>query len=235
MELESTLHALGLSAFPTSLLWSRLQGRGMIREYRERAVLWTAGSDSKGLHVVLRGRIRIVRSHRARQHLVHVVSAGSTMGEVPIFGGGSYPATAIAASESTCWVLPATEILHAAGRDERLARLFLSGLARRVRALVGHLEERTLMSVRSRVAASLIGLVAEQEGREVDLPSPQAEWAEDLGTVPQALGRELAQMSRDALLRRIGRGRVELLDVATLERLAVGDDSWGVSGNARQA
>jgi CRP-like cAMP-binding protein len=43
---------------------------------------------------VLIGEVQVVRSRRGRQHLVHVSRAGSTTGEVSVFGGGDSPATA---------------------------------------------------------------------------------------------------------------------------------------------
>ena len=114
---------------------------------------------------------------------------------------------------------------RAAARDPRLADLFLTRMAKRVRTLIRHLHDRTMSGVRGRIAASLIGLGVEQSTVEVSLPSPQAVWAEDLGTVREVLGRELARLVEMGLIGRLGRGRVELLDEVGLERLAIGSDS----------
>jgi CRP/FNR family transcriptional regulator len=216
---------MGLGLFVDSPTWPTLLRASRIREYQRGDVLWTAGAEVGALHVVLSGRIRVVGSRRGRQHLIHVVESGAAMGEIPIFDDGTYPAMAICAAASRCWVASASVVQDCLARDPALADYFLRRLSARVRTLIRRLEDQTVSGVRSRIAASLIGLGVEQGRSEVALPSPQSEWAEDLGTVREVLGRELARLVETDHIRRVGRGRVVLMDEEGLERLAVGEDS----------
>ena len=77
--------------------------------------LFLAGAEPRGLHVVLEGRVRVVRARGDRQHVVHTEGAGGTLGEVPLFAGGSYPSTAVAAEPTRCAVLSRDELRRAAG------------------------------------------------------------------------------------------------------------------------
>ena len=118
------------------------------------------------------------------------------MGEVPLFDGRPYPATAIAATDAQCLVLSAASVRGLASDNGVFAALFMERLSTRVRTLVDRLEWQTLGDVRSRLAASLVGAsavgtLAESGGADFDIGMTQEEWAEDLGTVREVLAREL--------------------------------------------
>lgn len=221
VDISSELRRLGLEELAAPDVWSHLEGRLTVRSWARGAVLWTAGTSGGGMHIVRKGRIRVVRARRGRQHLVHVSHPGDTMGEIPIVDGAGYPATAIAAEASESWVVAPDDVLDLVRAADGFARFLLGRLARRVRTLVQRLEDQTLGDVRSRMASSLVGLSAEGGSTTVDLPSPQADWAEDLGTVRETLGREIARLVDDGVLERVGRGRVRIVDEVGLERIAL--------------
>lgn len=221
-DIPSALRKLGLDELAGPDVWPRLEGRMVVRSYPRGAVLWTAGAQSIGLHIVRKGRIRVVRARHGRQHLVHVSRPGDTMGEIPILDGSGYPATAIAAEASECWVVTPDDVLDLLAGGDGFARLLLQRLARRVRTLVARLEDQTLGDVRARVASSIVGLSADLRSTTVDLPSPQADWAEDLGTVRETLAREIARLVENGVIERAGRGRVRIVDEIGLERIALG-------------
>src|SRR5439155_5004577 len=106
------------------------------RRYRTGEILWTAGTDPRGLLVVLSGRVRVVRAPSGRQYAVHSEGAGATLGEVPFFAGGAYPATAIATEPTTCLVLDRNAVARAIAADPELAFHWLGRLSERVRALI---------------------------------------------------------------------------------------------------
>ena len=142
--LDHWLEALGLEGALTTEQHSELARHSALRDYPRAQVLWTAGSESKGLYVVTRGCIRVLRSRKGRQHLIHVSEVGSTMGEVLLFDGRPYPATAIAATDAQCLVLSAASVRGLASDNGVFAALFMERLSTRVRTLVDRLERQTL-------------------------------------------------------------------------------------------
>ncbi|MEE2847272.1 MAG: Crp/Fnr family transcriptional regulator [Gemmatimonadota bacterium] len=223
--LDHWLEALGLEGALTTEQHSELARHSALRDYRRAQVLWTAGSESKGLYVVTRGCIRVLRSRKGRQHLIHVSEVGATMGEVPLFDGRPYPATAIAATDAQCLVLSAASVRGLASDNGVFAALFMERLSTRVRTLVDRLERQTLGDVRSRLAASLVGAsavgtLAESGGADFDIGMTQEEWAEDLGTVREVLARELRAMKDDGLIEQLDRRRFRLLREDALEEIA---------------
>jgi CRP-like cAMP-binding protein len=194
-----------------------LVARSVVRRYPAGTVLWRAGARPGGLVMLLEGRVRVVRGANGRQHVVHVEGPGATLGEVPLFAGGRYPATAIAAEDSVCAVADVETVHAAIAEDPSLAILMLQRMACRVRDLVERLDGRSARTVRSRLAAWLLDR-HQSAGSPFTLGCSQAELAEELGTVREVLVRELRRLRDEGV---IGRGRpLEVHDAATLRRIA---------------
>ena len=90
-----------------------LAERGELRRFSEGEMLWNAGDTAHGLHIVLEGEVRVVRIVGGRQHVVHTEGPGGTLGDVALFDGPTYPATAVASQPSVCAVF-SREALQAA-------------------------------------------------------------------------------------------------------------------------
>ena len=118
-----------------------LAARGVTRRFMTDQVLWRRGEEPRGLFIVLEGAVRVVRGSGGRQYVLHREGPGGTLGEVPLFGGGTYPATVIAEEPTECLVLSRAAVEAAVGRDPRLATLLLGRLSGRVRELAGRLDQ----------------------------------------------------------------------------------------------
>lgn len=193
------------------------------RRFREGETLWTAGAEPRGLVVILMGRVRVVRAPAGRQHVVHTEGPGGTLGEVPFFAGGRYPATAIAAEPTTCLVLDRATLARAVAADPELAMRWLARLAERVRGLVARLDDRTAHSVEQRLAALLLARHAASGGAPFALAATQAEAAEELGTVREVLVRRLRHLAESGVIARAARGRYRVVDARRLARLRDAD------------
>jgi CRP/FNR family transcriptional regulator len=184
-------------------------------------VLYTAGTIPAGLLVILEGRVRVLRGRGGRQHVVHEEGVGGTLGEIPVFSGGSYPATAVAAELTRCAMLP-TEALKAATRtDPDLAFVLLRRMAERTRGLVDRVDRLAGQAVKGRLAVQLLERhrTADSDGG-FSLGRTQLQVAEELGTVREVLVRALRELREDGLLEHLSRGRYRLVDIARLRTLA---------------
>ncbi|HEX7596518.1 MAG TPA: Crp/Fnr family transcriptional regulator [Gemmatimonadaceae bacterium] len=126
------------------------------RQFATGEVLWSAGDRSEGITLVLEGRIRIVRGSGGRQLVIHSGEPGDTLGEVPFFTGGHYPATAIAAEPTRCLFLPEAAVRRAIAVDPALAFFFLKRLSQRVENLVERVDRLTVSSVQTRLAGFIL-------------------------------------------------------------------------------
>ena len=194
-----------------------LARRSTLRRLSAGQVLWTAGGEVRGLHLILDGSVRVVRAAGGRQHLVHTEGPGGTLGEVPLFAGGGYPATALAVEKTVCVVVGRDVLEAAMAIDAQLAWVFLHRLGGRVRELVDRLERITVLNVSGRLADML--LARADDGGIVRIDSPQWRLAEDLGTVREVIVRAFRDLRKAGLIRPAGRRRWEILDAEGLRVL----------------
>jgi CRP/FNR family transcriptional regulator len=212
-------------ALPESLATLSPEARRVLsaaprRRFGTGETLWVAGGDARGLFVVLSGRVRVVRAPRGRQYAIHSEGAGATLGEVPFFAGGGYPATAIAAEPTTCLVLDRRTVARAIAADPEIALHWLGRLAARVRTVIERLDRQTASTVEQRLATLLLEHHVATRGAPFALAATQAEAAEELGTVREVLVRALRRLRDSRLVATPSRGRYRVLNVARLKRLA---------------
>lgn len=200
-----------------------LAARGIEKRFTMGAVLFRAGDKARGLLVVLDGRVRVLRQTVGRGQVVHVEGAGGTLGEVPLFAGESYPATATAMEPTLCLLFGPEAVHGAIAADPELALRLLTRLALRLREVIARLDRLAFTSVRARLAAWIEDRARRNSGTVVSLGLTHAELAEELGTVREVVVKELAGLRRAGALVSRGAGRVEVLDPKLLASYISGD------------
>ncbi len=210
------------AAFPKQAVQT-LADRAVARRYDTAETLFRAGDQSDGLMVVLEGKVRVIRRAGGRAQVVHVEGVGGTLGEVPVFAGGGYPATAVAVEPTVCAVITREALSAALRSNPDAAFVLLERLARRVRELVERLDRTALHSVSARLAEFLTAR-ADARGRSViALGMTQQQLAEELGTVREVIVRELHALRTAGLVRSLGGGRLEIVDITALRARAGGE------------
>lgn len=196
-----------------------LAARAVLRTFRAGQWLWRAGDESRGLYLVIDGRVRVVRDVGLRQHVVHVEGTGATLGEVPLFAGGGYPASAVAAESTTCVIVDRAALRAVMATHPDLAWALLARLAGRVRLLVDRLSSRTGDPLQARLASYVLSRPRTPSGATV-LGETQQAVAEELGTVREIVVRQLGLLVDAGMLERRGRGQYAITDAAGLAVLA---------------
>jgi CRP/FNR family transcriptional regulator len=194
---------------PRSVI-ATLEQRGVIVRYPAGGVIFAEGSAPRGWYVVIEGAVRVVRGKGSRQHVVHTEGPGGSMAEVPLFAGGSHPATGIAAEPATCALFTLKVIRAAMSESEDVSLMLLRRLALRVRTLVNRLDERSAHSVRARLMDFLNQRAAAKRGSAFSIGMTQLRLAEELGTVREVVSRELRELTRAEIIESLGGGRYRL-------------------------
>lgn len=217
---EASLARIGLFEGLNAAAVRLLRECAVERRHSPGTVLWRQGEQPLGLFVVLDGEVRVFRDGDGRRRVVHSETAGGTLGEIPLFEGTRYPATAIASRRTTTLAFDRDTILAAIRADPAFALALLRRLSGRVRHLIDRLERLTARSVTARLAI-WIDARASSDG-PFTLGTTQQELAEELGTVREVVVRELRALREAGILNNAGRGRYRLADRAALRRLAGG-------------
>jgi len=208
-----------------------LLARSIERHFATGEILWSAGERSDGIAVVLEGKVRIVRGSGGRQMVIHSGEVGATLGEVPFFTGGAYPATAIAAEPTRCLFLTHAAVTQAMAADPALAIFFLRRLSQRVENLVERVNQNTVSSVQKRLARFILErsqapVVASRSssgkaGRNTfSLGMTQSALAEEIGTVREVVVRTLRDLRQSGAIESVGDGKFRVASLETLKQLA---------------
>jgi CRP/FNR family transcriptional regulator len=201
------------------------------RRFPAGEILWSAGDHSQGITLVLEGRIRIVRGSGGRQLVIHSGEPGATLGEVPFFTGGRYPATAIAAEPTRCLFLPEAAVRRAIAVDPALAFFFLKRLSHRIENLVERVDRLTVSSVQTRLAhfilqrykattTSLRARSKSGKGAVFSLGMTQTALGEELGTVREVVVRALRGLRQSGAIESVGDGKYRVVNASILQTLA---------------
>ena len=189
---------------------------------RGEAVFWD-GDAGNGFYVVAEGRIKIYKtSAEGKEQILHIYGPGHPFGEVPVFSGRRFPASAQAIEKSRLLFFPRDDFITLISRQPSLALNMLAVLSMRLRQFTVQVENLSLKEVPARLASYLIYLAKEQRTpSQVDLPISKGQLASLLGTIPETLSRIFNKMSQHGLIVVEG-SQITLQNSQALEDLAVG-------------
>ncbi len=175
------------------------------------------GDDGTGFYMVKEGRVKIYKMSLAgKEHILHIFGPGEPFGEVPVFHGLPFPASAESLVKSTFLYFPREQFIHLVHETPSIALNMLAVLSMRLRRFATQIENLSLKEVPARLAGYLIYLSEEQgNSNVVELEISKGQLASLLGTIPETLSRIFAKMSDEGLLQVEGR-KIRLLDLAGL-------------------
>lgn len=214
------------SVLPAEALKS-LASHCIVRRAVKDEMLVAEGDPCEGLFVVQSGAIKLFKmAENGREQVLVIERPGSTVGELPIFDGGNFPASAAALEDSTLLFLPKREFLDLCRHNSEVAFAVIRTLAWRFRYLTSLVEELSLKEVSHRLARFLrdralcLG-VRTRRGVEFPLEETNQQIAAEIGTVRDLVSRNLRRFVDRGILR-LERRKVIVLDMEELEAQIAG-------------
>lgn len=189
--------------------------RTLIRAYASGEPLFSEGTSCEGLYIVSKGRVRIFKTSPAgREQVLAIEGPGSSIAELPVFDGGSYPASVTAIEPS--------ELLFIARQDFRalcleypeIALKVLQVAGARLRRLVGIIEELSFSTVRHRLISWILREAKSE--RNFTLRVSHQEIAAQIGTVRELVSRNLVRLQAQEFIG-INGHEVTILNLEGLE------------------
>lgn len=193
----------GLAASEMEFLAQRV----VPRNYKAGQMVFNEGDPCSGLYVVAAGHVRIFKtSAGGREQVLSIDGVGSSVAELPVFDGGTYPASVAAVDDSTLLLfISKQDFQELCLAHPQVSLRVLRVVGARLRRLVGIIEELSFTTVRHRLAAFLLRL-AKREGKKtaggiaVTLPDNNQEVAAQIGTVRELVSRNLSRFEAEGLL-----------------------------------
>jgi CRP-like cAMP-binding protein len=199
----------------------------VVRELPKDAVLFSEGDACTGLLIVQSGTVKLLKmAENGREQVLAVERAGSTVGELALFDGGNFPASAVAVEDSTLLLLPQREFLDLCRSNSEVAFAVIRTLASRFRYLTSLVEELSLKEVSHRLARFLRDRALRfgartRRGVEFPLEETNQQIGAEIGTVGDLVSRNLRRFVDRGIIK-MERRKVIVLDLDELEAQAAG-------------
>lgn len=192
----------------------------LVRQYARDEHLFFQHDAGEGFYIVASGTLKVYRlGTDGREQILHLFGKAEVVGEVPVFEGGQYPASAMAMAESTTLYLPRASFLRLGTEHPELLLNMLATLSKRLRKFVTIIDDLSLKEVSARLAKMIL---AEADGTaHCALRTTKATLAAQLGTIAETLSRTLKKLQQRGLIHVDG-PHIEILDADGLQHIAEG-------------
>ena len=208
------------SGLPESQL-KELRDIAVDRHFNKGEIIFSDGDEGNGFFVVVEGLVKIFKaSLDGKEQTLHIYGPGEPFGQVAVYAGTSYPASAQAIAKTHALFFPREAFVDLITRIPSLAMNMLAVLSLRLREFTVQVENLSLKEVPGRLAAYLLFLSDEEgENEMVNLNISKGQLASLLGTIPETLSRIFTRMTELNLIEMDGR-IIKLLNHNGLEELA---------------
>ena len=199
----------------------------VVRRLAREEILFAEGDTCQGLYVVQDGAVKLFKmADTGREQVLVIERAGSTVGELPLFDGGTFPASASAIEDSVLLFLPKREFLDLCRHNSEVTFAVIRTLAWRFRYMTSLVEELSLKEVSHRLAPFLRDRALRlgtrtRRGIEFPLEETNQEIGAEIGTVRDLVSRNLRRFVDRGIIR-LERRKVIVLDMAELEAQIAG-------------
>ena len=183
-----------------------LSERAVPRNYAKGELVFSEGDPCIGLFVIESGHLRIFKSSPGgREQVLTVEGPGSSVAELPVFDGGTYPAFTAAVDSARVYFISRQDFHSLCLVHPQVALKVLKVVGGRLRKLVGIIEELSFTTVRSRLISVLLRLAKSGKktpaGIEIQLPASNQDLAFQIGTVRELVSRNLSRLQAEDLIR----------------------------------
>ena len=176
-----------------------------------------------GFYGIISGRVKVFKlSSEGREQILHIFGPGEVFGEVPVFAGKKYPASADAMEASRVLFFPRDSLIRLIEKSPTIALDMLAVLSRRLRSFTSMIDDLSLREVPGRLARHLLYLSEQrQHSQDLELNITKGQLASLLGTIPETLSRILTKMTEQGIIESDGR-KIRILERDVVEELADG-------------
>jgi CRP/FNR family transcriptional regulator len=191
------------------------------KHFNKGEIIFTEGDDGVGFFVIVDGTVKIFKvSSEGKEQIFHIFGSSEPFGEVPVFTGQPFPASAEAIADSHLLFFSRTDFVELISKNPSLSLNMLAVLSKRLRQFTIQIENLSLKEVPARLASYLLYMASEQDKDDVvTLSISKGQLASLLGTIPETLSRIFAKMAGQGLIRVDGR-HITLIHPRELEELA---------------
>ena len=199
---------------------------GVNRKVAAGQALFMAGQPARQLYAVVSGQVKAVATAGdGREMVLRLFDPGDVFGEIALLHGGTRTATVVAAVDSELFVLDRRDFVALLRSRPDIAIELLAVLAGRMRSTTDQVVDTNFLEIAARLAKKVLELAESYGEPGPDGPTirgSQEELGNQIAATRVSVNTHLKAWEKSGLVR-LSRGRIAILDVEGLERVARGD------------
>lgn len=217
-------HCTAFSGVEEPVLAS-LEKEKIRQKYKKKDLLFKEGEEVEGIHCLFKGRVKVFQKDRqGKKHIIAICQPGDLLGLVGLYNPGTYRVSGEAIDEVETCLISKNSILPALQKSAVFLRNILSELAGNVNRMVTTLGEQRQISVRERIAKTLLALSESRVPKEPSCTPPaikmsRTDIASFSGTVLESAVRCLTEFKKEGLIQISGK-EIQLINPTLLRKLA---------------
>lgn len=220
MEKLEVLGTLPLFEPLSSAERERLADGCRMRTFARGTALFREGERADGMHVVLRGVVKVVRfAPDGRETVLHLVRKGNTIGEAAMFQRGTFPASAVAVDDVETLYVSAEALFALVTENPELALRMLAALSLRLRMFAHKLAVQGQGGAAGRLTTYLLHRRQIGGADVIRLGVSREVLANLLGLARETLSRQLSRFVEAGLVELKGKD-IAIRDAAALREIA---------------
>lgn len=189
------------------------------RSFRPDEFVFWEGDAPDYFYVVVEGRIKIAKySSSGKEFIIAFFGPGEMFGEVAVFEGKPYPASAQAVADTRVLAIKKDAFLSFLATRPQVALEIINVLGGRLRDAQSRLKDLAGERVEQRIAMTLL-MLSSKLG--LTLPFTRQEVANMAGTTTETAIRVTSQLKERGIIRSV-RGKIIILDETKLRLLSEG-------------
>jgi CRP/FNR family transcriptional regulator len=177
------------------------------RKLKKGSVVFYEHDPSSAFYIIKEGKVKVYKmSEDGRELIIGIFSSGGIFGDVPVFDGGPYPATAATLTDSVLYLIRKEQFEELLTRHPEISLKVIRILGRRLRQALNLIKNLGLKNVPQRLAGLLLQLAKEyshksEAGMELDIPLSRQELAELIGVSRETVIRELGKFAKAKIIK----------------------------------
>ncbi len=186
-------------------------------------ILFMQHQEADGFYLIEKGNVKIFRlANDGREQVIHIFDDGEVFGEVPVFQGTAFPASAVCLTDSQLLFVPRNAFLSLSKKHPEILLNLLAVLSLRLRQFVELIDDLSLKDISSRLAKYILRMARHSGKNSFALEITKTALAGRIGTIPATLSRTFKKMQQAGLIDVKGT-KITIASKDELEALASGD------------
>lgn len=192
-------------------------------EFEKDEYILTEGEPPNWLYIVKEGTVKMVKhSPSGREMIIAVMTAGDVIGEVAVFDGGSYPASALGMGKGAILKVARKDFIYLLKKSPSVALEIIGDLGRKLRGALSVARELRGERVEGRIAMVLLKLAKKvgspaEGGVALNIPFTRQDIADMVGSTIETTIRVISKFKKDGIVKD-SKGKMTL-DLKRLEKI----------------